>query len=121
MYVWFFQEREKDILISGPLIKEKALQLNELMNAEKSFSASTGWLERFKKRHGIRQLVVTEERLSSDEATATEYLHKFSNLIATGNYSPQQIYNADETGLNFKALPKKVLLLNKKKMHQVLK
>ncbi|GFW69232.1 jerky protein homolog-like [Trichonephila clavipes] len=27
--------------------------------------------------------------------------------IAEGNYSPQQIYNADETGLNFRALPKK--------------
>lgn len=109
LFVWFSQEREKGIPISGPLIKEKALQLNELMNGEKSFSASTGWLDRFKKRHGIRQLAVTGERLSSNEAAATEYLNKFSNLIAAGNYSPQQIYNADETGLNFKALPKKSL------------
>ncbi len=109
LYVWFSQEREKGIPISGPLIKEKALQLNELMNGDKSFSASTGWLHRFKNRHGIRQLAVTGERLSSNEAAATEFLNTFADLIAAGNFSPQQIYNADETGLNFKALPRKSL------------
>lgn len=109
LFVWFSQEREKGVPISGPLIKEKALQLNELMNGDKSFSASTGWLDRFKKRHGIRQLAITGERLSSNEAAATEYFNTFAGLITAGNYSPQQIYNADETGLNFKALPKKSL------------
>lgn len=31
------------------------------------------------------------------------------NFIFEGNYSPQQIYNADETSLNFRALPTKSL------------
>ncbi|GFS52135.1 jerky protein homolog-like [Trichonephila clavipes] len=62
--------------------------------------ASIGWLDRWKKRHGVRQLTITGKKLS--KAT-------FANLIAEGNYSPQQIYNADETGLNFRALPKKSL------------
>ncbi|GFX90080.1 jerky protein homolog-like [Trichonephila clavipes] len=51
------------------------------MNGDASFSASIGWLDRWKKRHGVPE----------------------------GNYSPQQNYDADETGLNFRALPKKSL------------
>ena len=34
---------------------------------------------------------------------------EFADLISSENYSPQQVYNADETGLNFKALPTKSL------------
>lgn len=109
LFLWFSQEREKGTPINGPLIKEKALHLNRLMNGDESFTASTGWLDRFKKRHGIRQLTITGERLSSDEAAACEYVNTFTDMILAENYSPQQIYNADETGLNFKSLPSKSL------------
>ncbi|GFW67928.1 jerky protein homolog-like [Trichonephila clavipes] len=77
------------------------------MNGDASFSASIGWLDRWKKRYGVRQLTITGEKLSSDFDAAKEYVTTFANLIAEGNYSPQQIYNADETGLNFRALPKR--------------
>lgn len=109
VFLWFSQERQKGVPISGPLIQEKALQLNKLMNGDSAFTASNGWLDRWKKRHGIRQLTISGEKLSADTASAEEYLNKFRDLISSGNYSPQQIYNADETGLNFKALPNKSL------------
>ncbi|GFW24404.1 jerky protein homolog-like [Trichonephila clavipes] len=79
------------------------------MNGDASFSASIGWLYRWKKRHGVRQLTITGEKLSSDFDATKEYVTTFANLITEGNYSTQQIYNADETGLNFRALPKKSL------------
>lgn len=79
------------------------------MNGDESFTASNGWLNRWKMRHGIRQLTITGEQLSSDNAAAQAYLDEFSNIISEGGYSPQQVYNADETGLNFKALPNKTL------------
>lgn len=109
VFLWFAQERQKGIPISGPLIQEKALQLNELLKGEASFTASNGWLDRWKKRHGIRQLSISGEKLSADIDAAQDYLNEFVDMISPGNYSPQQIYNADETGLNFKALPKKSL------------
>lgn len=109
LFLWFTQEREKGTPLSGPIVQEKAVQLNTLMNGDPSFSASTGWFDRFKKRHGIRQLTITGEKLSSDHNAAQEYLNKFETLITEGSYSPQQIYNADETGLNFRALPTKSL------------
>ncbi|GFV54804.1 jerky protein homolog-like [Trichonephila clavipes] len=73
-----------------------------------SVLVSGGWIGG-KKRHGVRQLTITGEKLSSDFDAAKEYVTTFANLIAEGNYSPQQIYNADEMGLNFRALPKKSL------------
>ncbi|GFT00658.1 jerky protein homolog-like [Trichonephila clavipes] len=109
LHIWFTQERQRGTPLSGPIIQEKAIQLNKLMNGDASFSASIGWLDRWKKRHGVRQLTITGEKLSSDFDAAKEYVTTFANLIAEGNYSPQQIYNADETGLNFRALPKKSL------------
>ncbi|GFT97592.1 jerky protein homolog-like [Trichonephila clavipes] len=109
LHIWFTQERQRRTPLSGPIIQEKAIQLNKLMNGDASFSASIGWLDRWKKRHGVRQLTITGEKLSSDFDATKEYVTTFVNLIAEGNYSPQQIYNADETGLNFRALPKKSL------------
>lgn len=109
VFLWFSQERQKGVPISGPLIQEKALQLNRLMNGELCFSASNGWLDRWKKRHGVRQLSICGEKLSADTASAEEYIKEFAEIVSSQNYSPQQIYNADETGLNFKALPTKSL------------
>ena len=54
-------------------------------------------------------LSITGESLSADHYVAKEYVSKFADIIASENYSPQEVYNCDETGLNFKALPKKSL------------
>lgn len=43
LILWFTQERQKGIVISSPLIKEKALQLNKLMDGDPSFSVSCGF------------------------------------------------------------------------------
>ncbi|KAK9687219.1 Tc5 transposase DNA-binding domain [Popillia japonica] len=79
------------------------------MNGDSAFTASNGWLDRWKKRHGIRHLSISREKLSADTASAEEYLSEFGGLVSSENYSSQQIYNADESGLNFKALPTKSL------------
>ena len=54
--------------ISGPLICEKALQFNEQLTGPKDFKVSSGWLNNFKSRHGIRELDIEGEKLSSDLA-----------------------------------------------------
>lgn len=74
LFVWFTQERERGTSLSGPIVQEKALYLNKLLNGDKSFSASTGWFDRWKERHGIRQLTITGEQLSSDHVGAQKYL-----------------------------------------------
>ena len=79
LYTWFIQQRSTGTPISGPLLQEKAkhfsLQLNvngESPNHE-SFKASTGWLDKFKNRHGLRNLGIQGKKLSSAEETVEPF------------------------------------------------
>lgn len=109
LFLWFRQERDRGVPISGPILQEKALSLNKKLGGDPSFTASSGWLTRWKERHGIRQLTVTGEILSGDVVGSENFKVTFKNLIAKHNLSPSQIYNADETGLFYKMLPTKSL------------
>ena len=58
MHLWFTQERLKGTPLSGTLVMEKARMLYSQLypgKSEDDFKANTGWLQRFKQRHGIRQ------------------------------------------------------------------
>ena len=109
MYVWFSQRRSLGEPISGPLICEKALQFNEQLNGPKYFKASSGWLKNFKSRHGIRELDIEGEKFSSDLAAGRVFKEKFIKEALEKCYSRDDVYNADETGIIWKALPHKSL------------
>ena len=71
LYIWFIQQREKGIPMSGNFLKEKALQFynqmeNDHSQNEETFTASEGWLFRWKKRYNIRELTICGERLSAE-------------------------------------------------------
>lgn len=71
--------------------------------------ASNGWLYKFKQRHGIRQLSVKEEKLSCHFEDVQQFREKFQSFITNHGYTLHNIYNANETGLNWKALPASAL------------
>ncbi len=77
VYVWFIQCRSKGDPISGPMVREKALLMNEKLGGAKDFKASHGWLHKFKSRHGIRELDVQGERLSSGATDTEEFKNSF--------------------------------------------
>ena len=52
--------REALIPVSGPMIQEEALQIALKLNVT-GFTASNGWLEKWKTRHNFKQFLVTEE------------------------------------------------------------
>ncbi|GJQ87823.1 hypothetical protein Trydic_g18669 [Trypoxylus dichotomus] len=64
LYKWFLEQREDQVLISGEIIKEKAKLLNEKLKECENFVASDGWLQRFKRRYGIRLMPVSGGKLS---------------------------------------------------------
>ncbi|XP_054720160.1 jerky protein homolog-like [Uloborus diversus] len=109
LYKWFVQKRCEGIPLSGPMIQEKALILNSKLGGSDDFKASSGWLEKFKIRHGIRQLNIEGEKLSGNVAAVDSFVAKIEDLIRDENLSPDQIYNCDETGLYWKALPEETL------------
>lgn len=109
IYLWFLQKRCNGEPISGPLLSQKALELNIKLGGSSDFKASTGWLKNFRSRHGIQELDIQEESLSSDAPTPQKFVKMFSDFLEKEGYSLDDIYNADETGLCWKDLPCKSL------------
>ena len=109
VYIWFTQRRATGVPISGPLLCEKALYFNEKLGGSTNFKASPGWLYGFKSRHGNRQLEFQGESLSSDTPSSEQFKKEFLEIISAGRYSQDDIYNADETGIYWRALPRKSL------------
>ncbi|XP_060845640.1 jerky protein homolog-like [Rhopalosiphum padi] len=107
--MWFCQERRKGTPISGPIIKEKAIALHKKLEAGSEFTASEGWIDRWKTRHGVRFVSITGEKLSADAEAAKKFAMKFREIVEQYELLPCQVYNIDETGLNYKMLPNKTL------------
>lgn len=110
LFLWFTQNRDKGVPMSGPILQEKALKFrNELNEGEPDFTASVGWLDRWKKRYGIRQLNVCGEKLSANFEAVQLFRDKLHKVLDKDNLTGDQIFNCDETGLNYKMLPEKTL------------
>lgn len=111
---WLKQCRDKNIAISGPILQEKAKQFASELKHE-NFRASNGWLANFKKRHELIFRKVCGESAKVDDDVCTEWKEKLASV--TEGYDPENIYNADETGLFFKCLPDKTLSFKGDKCH----
>lgn len=90
------------------MVQEKALLFaRELQIPETEFKASKGWLSRFRDRHNISFQTVCGESGSVSPETVTEWKEKLPEIVS--GYEPKDMYNLDETGLNFRAVPDKTL------------
>lgn len=112
VYKWFSQMRAKNMPISGPLIQEKALEVAEVHNIG-NFSASNGWLEKFRSRHAITYKSVCGESQSVDMNVVSNWSEKLAGICE--GYADVDIWNLDETGLFFRALPDKTMCLRGEK------
>uniref|UniRef100_A0A8C8SCB4 Uncharacterized protein n=1 Tax=Pelusios castaneus TaxID=367368 RepID=A0A8C8SCB4_9SAUR len=115
VFEWFKQKRAEGCPVSGPLLLEKAKWFHSEMKIPEPFAASQGWLQCFKSRHRIRQLDIQGEKLSGDSDASALYVTEFKRLVEAHDLSPHQLYNADETGLYWKALPSKTLVSKEEK------
>lgn len=113
MFSWFVGQRVDGAPISGPLIQAKAVELHEALRDDtaqpSSFKCSTGWLSRWKQRHGVRHVRISGEIRSSDVEAAEAFIPKLQEMVEESDLSPEQVYNADETGLYYKMLPDRTL------------
>ncbi|XP_060570902.1 tigger transposable element-derived protein 6-like [Ruditapes philippinarum] len=108
MWEWFQNVMKQGVRISGPMLQEKALMYaKELRISEADFKASKGWLNRFRDRHNISFQTVCGESGSVSSETVQQWKDKVPDMIK--GYDKCDIYNMDETGLYFRALPDKTL------------
>ena len=58
----------------------------------------------------MHNLKLKGEQSSADSVAAQQYPQKFSEIIAEKFYSPDQVFNADESGLFWKKIPERTCL-----------
>lgn len=68
------------------------------------FAASSGWLTNVKKRNGLVAHRISGESAEVDEVELKVW-RELELYPAMMEFSPDDIFNADETGLFFQALP----------------
>ena len=79
LYAWFTQQQTSGTPISGPFLQEKVKHFYSQLHtdpADGDFKASTGWLEKLKNRHGIKNLRIQGKKLSAAEETVEPLLRK---------------------------------------------
>uniref|UniRef100_A0A2I3GC45 JRK like n=1 Tax=Nomascus leucogenys TaxID=61853 RepID=A0A2I3GC45_NOMLE len=57
---------------------------------------------------------IRNERLNGDETAVEDFCNNFRDFIERENLQPEQIYNADETGLFWKCLPSRISIIKGK-------
>ena len=94
------------IPVSEPMIKAKADDLALRLKIE-NFRCSEGWLQRFKAKRGITLKTISYESASVDDATIDSWQPVLKSIL--NQYSPCDVYNADESRLFYNLLPNKTL------------
>lgn len=109
VFTWFIDMRAKNIPLSGAVLQQKALDF--------VFKASSGWLQRFKERNSIFGKVVSGESAEANAVGAADWLReRMPGILA--RFDRANIYNADETALLYRLLPKRTLALKNECCHR---
>jgi hypothetical protein len=105
---WFTKMRGLNLRLSGPMLQEVALKFARELN-QLDFKASSGWLESFKMRNNISSKVLIGDSNEVDPEVVSRFQAKFSDFV--GDFEPKNIFNADECGLFYKAMPDHSLVI----------
>ena len=103
-------KKEAVIPVSGPMIQEEELQIALKLNVT-GFTASNGWLEKWKTRRNVKQFSVAGEDGEVNAETLESRAERLPEIVK--GYELKDIWNADETGLFWRALPDKSLSVKK--------
>lgn len=106
IFQWYLHARVNNLPISGPLLKEKALELASKVGLN-DFKASNGWLQKFKERHQISYKNTYRVAEKVKQCIVTEWLGQVKELINA--YDKRDIFNCDEVGLFYRISPENTM------------
>ncbi|GBL85208.1 Tigger transposable element-derived protein 6 [Araneus ventricosus] len=89
------------------MIQHKAKELADALGIE-NFSASNGWLDRFRIRNNITFRSLWGEEADVDPSLCEDWQERLPLLLA--GYDDEDIFNMDETALFFRDLPNKSMI-----------
>ena len=119
----YINRKEKEgVPLEGRHIKDQAkvfyatcLQKARNNPPKKPFKASNGWLTNFLKRKGFKNIKFSGERGSADTEAAASFPNVLKKIIEEGGYTKDQIFNLDESGLNWKKMPRSTYIAKHQK------
>ena len=114
LYTWFVDARARDAPITSAVLEEKANHFGVLLN-KPEFRSTNGRLCRWKTRHGIKFKKAHGERKDADVSGAELWSSTVLPELLE-KYSPCNIYNADETGIYYRAVPDGTLAFSTDKL-----
>ncbi|XP_024591404.1 CENPB DNA-binding domain-containing protein 1 [Neophocaena asiaeorientalis asiaeorientalis] len=111
--VWLEDQSQRNVPLSVTVIQEKAKSLFDDLQREQGersqtakFSASKGWFVRFKERHCLPHFKMSSAAPGKEDV----YPEILKSIIQEGEYTPQQVFNVDETGLYWKRMPERTFI-----------
>ena len=99
-----YDSSSKNIPVSGRMIQERACLYAAELSYE-GFMASNRWLDRWQKCHNVRLATLSGEAADVNEEVVEDWGQRLESICR--GYQLRDIFNADEIGLFYRALPTK--------------
>ena len=102
LYEWYTMACSKNIYPNGPILTAKAKEIAAHLN-KPDFEGSSGWLSRWKLRYNVKRITICGESGDVSGDTVTSWKERLPEIIE--GYAKEDVYNLDETGCFWRALP----------------
>ena len=105
LYIWYQKCCSSGLYPNGPMLKEEAMEIKKQLNDSEldGFVASDGWLDKWKASYAVKEKRIVGEGGEVSTETVSSWIERLKEM--TEGYSPENIWNMDETGCFFKTLP----------------
>jgi hypothetical protein len=114
LFTWYQQAQASNIPFDETTLREKAKITAAQLNID-NFSASNGWVSRFKDWHGLVFKKLAGESAEVSVESTDAWLESLPSFL--GRYETHNVYNADETVLFFNGLPDRTLIYKGESCH----
>ena len=104
LYEWYRLALQKNVVPDGPTLMEQAKTIAQRLRID-GFKASNGWLQKWKVSHNLKCRTVSGESGEVSVSTTQSWKERLPEIME--GYDEKNIFNMDETGCFWKALPEK--------------
>ena len=107
LFLWFSNLRAQNICLNDHMLVEQAKKFGECLGIGMDFKYSSGYIRNFKERHGLKSYKISGESKGVDPKVVND--GRIDLVKTLSEYSPENVYNFDETALFYRLPPNKTL------------
>lgn len=109
LHTWILERRALGDKITDSIMQEKAKELHEEFGGTSNFAASRGWLQSFKRRHGIGRRGIRKKGSEANESSTNRRTDELAGILFQKDVYEENVYNMTETNLMWRVLPERIL------------